>query len=161
MTSCPDTSLRDGYSVFLESIDSLVCGTLAYGKLCVAVTVERINGCLVSGSFRDLCQHLFSVDVPHLVCYKVIIVVAQLIVAFLSRLRVRTKPRAVLLVLTIIMFGVASATFGMTVRSWKWKQSSTETPPIDRWGEVVTFLPLINVCSWVSSVILLILDIEY
>lgn len=35
--------MRDAYSVFLESIDSLVCGTLAYGKFCVVVTVVR-NG---------------------------------------------------------------------------------------------------------------------
>lgn len=33
--------MRDAYSVFLESIDSLVCGTLAYGKLYVVVTVTR------------------------------------------------------------------------------------------------------------------------
>ncbi|EIM83573.1 uncharacterized protein STEHIDRAFT_160151 [Stereum hirsutum FP-91666 SS1] len=42
------------------------------------------------------------------------------------------------------MFGVASATFGMTVASWKRKQSSAYNPPLDRWGEITTFLPLIN-----------------
>lgn len=43
MASCADSRMRDAYSVFLESIDSLVCGTLAYGKFCVVVTVVR-NG---------------------------------------------------------------------------------------------------------------------
>lgn len=69
-----------------------------------------------------------------------------------SRLGVRSKPRAVMLILTIIMFGVASATFGMTVASWKRKQSSAYNPPLDRWGEITTFLPLINVCPQVFFV---------
>lgn len=69
-----------------------------------------------------------------------------------SRLGVRSRPRAVMLILTIIMFGVASATFGMTVTSWKWKQSSAYNPPLDRWGEITTFLPLINVCTQVFFV---------